>query len=106
MSIEHQNSRKELLIVVDELEDEPNIEDEDDDMDTSENPTENALRIDPSNFNTGILTYNQNTSNANINFVPSSICHNSMSTTKNRQMASSPVKKLFQLKFTSPINPE
>ena len=54
-------------------------------MDVCENPTENTLRIDPSNFKGGILTYNQPAKpSARANFVPSSIVHNSMSSTKNK----------------------
>lgn len=92
-------NNKTALVIVDEIEDEPLIEDAEDDFDTSEHPLEASAAINPSNFN-GILTQSQALLSGT-NKIPSSIVNNSMASTKNKQLGyHSPVKKLFQLKFT------
>jgi hypothetical protein len=84
------------VLVNDIIETDADIEDDSDDMDTNENPfaeTANAI-----NF------YNLDQIEQKTNKVPCSIVHNSMIHAKNRQLGyQSPVKKLFQLKYSASI---
>lgn len=90
---------RESVTIVNEGESAEKHEDESDDLDTNENPFDegnNAIHLNTRNM----MQVKQKT-----NQVPTSIVNNSMIDTKNRQLGyQSPVKKLFQLKFSgSPV---